>query len=318
VLEHRLGDIREDGELGRERRAALREPAVERHLTLELAEHAALMLGLELWHLLRRHDIRMLAIVAQHHAERIEQLDELGRARDEIRGAGAARQIAIGLLDIARRDQHERQPAQRRILAHLHRQPEAVELRHHHVRDDHVRRGPADRRERRLAIGHGLDLETEARQPELRELALHRIVVGDHDAPAAAEALARGRRGRRKVCLDQRHEPRRRDRLGDDVVEAHARHAGLLELGDEAREREDRYVHRARDRAQLSHEHEAIGIRQHQVLQHHARPIGLHECARALSVRGLDDLVTVALECVAHHPPRCRVVVDHHDLVLAH
>jgi hypothetical protein len=48
MLENRVSDVGKNRELGRQGRAALREPGVDHHLTLELPEHAPIALALEL------------------------------------------------------------------------------------------------------------------------------------------------------------------------------------------------------------------------------------------------------------------------------
>jgi hypothetical protein len=315
MLQHRFGDSGEHGELGRECGAPLREPGVEHHLALELTEHAAVALALELVEL-GRLDRGRLALRAQRLAQELDQLAELGRAHDEIVRARAVCELAIRGLDVARRHEHERHALEVRVLAQRHREAKAVHLRHHHVGDDRVGTPAPDRFEGADAIGRRLDLEAESTEPEASELELQRIIVGDHEpAPVAELLLARHRR--RNVRLDQRQQPRRRDRLRNDVVEADRRDPRLIELRYEAREREDRDVG-TRELAQLADEREAIRVGQHQILQHDVRPLARHQLTRGRSVGGFEHLVALPHEGVLDHPPGRRVVVDDHDLALVH
>jgi hypothetical protein len=259
-------------------------------------------------------ELRRVLLGAQRRAQAVEQLGQLRRARHEVVGTGAARELAIGRIDVARGHEQHRHRAQHGILAHRHREAEAVELGHHHVGDHDVGRAPANRVERGEPVGDALDVEPEPRQPEHRELELHRIVVGDHQAAAGAE-LRGGRSRRREVGLDQRDQPRRRDRLGDDVVEPDGGDPRLIELGHEAGEREDRDIGAAREPAQLADQLEAVGVGQHQILEHDARLLARHECARGLGIGRLDHVMAVADQRVAHHPAGRGVVLNDHDLV---
>ena len=118
----------------------------------------------------------------------------------------------------------------------------------------------------------------------------------------------------REMRLDQRHQPRRRDRFRNDVVEADTRDPRFVELRDEAGEREDRDLSRG-ETTQLADESEAIRIGQHQILEHHARLLRGHQLARRLAIGRFEHLVPAADQRVADHPPCRRVVVDDQDLV---
>ena len=314
VLEDGLGDPGEDRELRCERRAALREAGVQHHLALELPEHAPRVLPLEVVHRFEPERGCVTGRGREHGAERVQQLHQLGRPRQQIVRAGAAGELAIRRLDIARRDEEHRHRVELRILAHRHREAEPIELRHHHVGDQHVREPATDRRERRHAIADGLDLEAEPREPVGHQLELHRIVVGDHHAPPGADPIALWH-GNREVRFDDRDQPARGDRLRDDVVEPDTRDACIVELGDEAGEREDRDIGSLGEQPELADQLEAIRIGQHQILQHDTGMLAAHQLAGGLAIGRFENVVAIALERAADHPAGRRVVVDDQDLV---
>jgi len=315
LLEHGLAEARQDGQLGGERGVSLREATVEHDLPLELADDTAITFAFERVEIItlghgRRGRSR------ERLAEHLDDFPELRRTNHEIVRAGAPRQLAIGWLDIARRDEHERHRLQLWILAQRHREAKAIELRHHHVGHDDVRTLALDRRECLRAIRRRLDVEPEPTEPERRELELKRIVVDNEEPPAFAEALV-SRHRRWQVRLDHREQPRRRDRLCDHVVEPDGRHARFVQLRDEPRKRDDRDVGQ-RQLAQLPDELEPIGIRQHQILQNDLRAFAHHELACTLPIGRFDDEVAMARQRGLHHAPRRRIVVDDHDGVTTH
>ena len=76
---------------------------------------------------------------------------------------------------------------QGRIAAQLCQQAEAVEARHHHVGQDQVRRAPPRRRERRLAVGDGLDAVARIGEQALDVVPrMSAIVVGEQHQLAPA------------------------------------------------------------------------------------------------------------------------------------
>jgi hypothetical protein len=83
----------------------------------------------------------------------------------------------------ARRQQDDRQVAQRRIGADLAQQAETVQHRHHHVRQDKVGPVPADRIQRRLPVRNDDGVVAFVQQPA-HVVAHVGVVVGQQHAGA--------------------------------------------------------------------------------------------------------------------------------------
>jgi hypothetical protein len=153
-----------------------------------------------------------LAAHARHLHVRVDTRQQLARAEglgQVVIGAGC-HALHTALLASAGREQDDGDVARARLGAQLAQQSEAVEARHHHVRQDEIGSMLARGRERRLAVGDGQDPVALGEQAD-RVLPHVGVVVGDEHARApifrariGARLPARNASGRRLVGLRER------------------------------------------------------------------------------------------------------------------
>ncbi len=166
--------------------------------------------------------------------------------------------------------------------------------------------------ERLLTVGDRGDVVTGAHEAKRGELALHRIIVGEHEPARALRLHARwfARRQMRAHDLDQL---RWLDRLDDEIVEARVGEARFVALRQQTREREDRHLAAARQRAQAPDELDAVDVGQHQILQHERDLARREHAERGRGIGCVDHREAVTRQRDVHHLARDRVVLDDHD-----
>jgi len=152
------------------------------------------------------HDLAMQAGAFQQRADPRQQLAREERLDQVVVGSGV-QSFDTRLFAGARREQDDRQVAQRLVLAQRLDDTEAVEPRHHHVGDDDIGALAAYCFERRPAIAHRLDLIVGREQPG--DVGAHvGIVVGQQHAGAESgseapvgDGFRRGRQRRVRVAV---------------------------------------------------------------------------------------------------------------------
>ena len=119
---------------------------------------------------------------------------------------------------------------QARILANRGAELEPIEPGHEHVAQDGVGRREPRNLQRLRAVAGGDHGEAALLQVNLGELAPHRIVVHEEDAPADG-LMRRLHRGGARIAANDRREPRRLHGLDDKIREAERERLRALDTG---------------------------------------------------------------------------------------
>jgi hypothetical protein len=105
-------------------------------------------------------------------------------------------------------------------------------------------------------------------------------------------------------------QPRGLERLGDDIAEPDRRDAGLLTLGEQPRQRQDRHVGSARQATQAGHEVEPIDIWQAGILKHEVTGGQRPQPERLCAAVRLGDAHVVGVQCRADESAHDGVIFD--------
>ena len=112
---------------------------------------------------------------------------------------------------------------------------------------------------------------------------------------------------------------RRFDRLRDEVREAGASNAFLVELRQQSGERQNRHVAGRRQSAQPRRELEPVHVGQQQILENQIGPLPAGKTESGFAIDGLDEIDRFVLEREVHELSRDRVVLDEqHARVAGH